>query len=128
MSSTERFKVIFFVPPSHLDICKTAVFNAGAGQYPGQGQYAEVCFQVQETTQFRPGMSATPAIGRLGELQKVEEVRFETLRLGRGVMVDAMQALRRFVVCGGIVVGRPMLCRVHPYEETVYEVYKMESI
>lgn len=105
MSAVERFKLVFFVPPSHLEICKKAVFNAGAGQYPGNGQYTEVSFQVLGMTQFRPGTSAKPTIGQPGKLENVEEMRFETLCYGRTVMTASVQALRKYVICSTIAVN-----------------------
>lgn len=91
--SPQKYKLIFFVPPSSLSACKTAIFNAGAGRYPGPGNYTEACFQSQGTGQFRPGSTANPHIGKAGELETVDEVRVETICLGRDVVVKAVEAL-----------------------------------
>lgn len=91
--SLQKYKLIFFVPPSSLSACKTAIFNAGAGRYPGPGNYTEACFQSQGTGQFRPGKSANPNIGTPGELESVDEVRVETICVGREVAVKAVEAL-----------------------------------
>lgn len=61
-SALPKFKLVFFVPPSALSACKTAIFNAGAGKYPGQGGYTEVCFTSKGTGQFRPGDGANPNV------------------------------------------------------------------
>ncbi|QDS71378.1 hypothetical protein FKW77_002704 [Venturia effusa] len=109
---SQKYKLVFFVPPASLAACKTAIFTAGAGRYPGPGNYTEACFQSRGTGQFRPGSTANPNIGKPGELESVEEVRVETICVGRDVAVKAVEAL----------------VRVHPYEEVAYEVYKMEDI
>lgn len=111
-STITRFKLVFFVPPSALETTKSAIFAAGAGRYPGPGNYTECCFTSKGLGQFRPGDEANPNIGKKGKLEEVEEVRVETLCLGRDVAVKAVEALKK----------------AHPYEEPAYEVYKMEDM
>ncbi|KAF2493740.1 hypothetical protein BU16DRAFT_527949 [Lophium mytilinum] len=76
--SLTRFKLVFRVPSSGLNACKAAIFSAGAGRYPG-GLYTECCFVSLGTGQFRPGDAANPHIGKVGELEFVEEARVEIL-------------------------------------------------
>ncbi|KAJ6019369.1 hypothetical protein N7522_001436 [Penicillium canescens] len=78
--SIPQFKLIFRVPPSHLTLCKEAVFSAGAGKYPG-GRYSEC--------------ELHPHIGQPGVLVQVEEYQVETLCVGVAVMRDAVKALRK---------------------------------
>ncbi|KKK21444.1 hypothetical protein AOCH_000136 [Aspergillus ochraceoroseus] len=61
--ATAKFKLFFHVPPAALEACKAAVFAAGAGRYPGPGQYTETCFVIPGRGQFRPGATANPNIG-----------------------------------------------------------------
>ncbi|KAG9380429.1 hypothetical protein A1F94_009324 [Pyrenophora tritici-repentis] len=63
-STLQKFKLVFFVPPSALNACKTAVFGAGAGRFPGPGGYTECCFTSRGTGQFRPGDAANPHVCR----------------------------------------------------------------
>jgi hypothetical protein len=95
MSIVSRFKLIFFVPPSALAACKSAVFAAGAGRYPGPGNYTECCWIALGTGQFRPGAAAKPNIGKVGEVEEVQEARVETLCLGEDVVRKAVQALKK---------------------------------
>ncbi|EGE00257.1 Structural toxin protein RtxA [Trichophyton interdigitale] len=111
MASPTRFKLIFHVPTAALEACKTAIFAAGAGKYPGPGNYTECCFTTVGTGQFRPGNSANPHIGSVGTLEKVEEAKVETLCVGEEVVKKAVAALKQ----------------AHPYEEPSYEVFKMED-
>lgn len=96
MSSTlTKFKLIFHVPPSALDAVKSAIFAAGAGRYPGPGNYTECCWVASGTGQFRPGDAANPHIGTVGALEKIEELRVETLCVGEEVTRRAVEALKR---------------------------------
>jgi hypothetical protein len=93
-SSAARFKLVFFVPPSALATCKAAIFAAGAGRYPGPGNYTECCWTAMGTGQFRPGDTANPHIGSVGTLEEVQEARVETLCVGEDVARKAVEALK----------------------------------
>ncbi|KAL8992070.1 MAG: hypothetical protein Q9169_007399 [Polycauliona sp. 2 TL-2023] len=107
-----RFMLIFFVPESALQACKSAVFAAGAGRYPGPGAYTECCWTAMGNGQFRPGDTANPHIGTVGMLEGTNEVRVETLCVGEEVARKSVQALKG----------------AHPYEEPSYAVYRMEDM
>jgi hypothetical protein len=98
MSTVARFKLIFFVPPPALAACKSAIFAAGAGRYPGPGNYTECCWTTLGTGQFRPGDAAKPNMGKVGELEEVQEARVETICLGEDVVRKAVEALKRSVL------------------------------
>lgn len=89
-----RYTLTFFTPHTALQKCKAAIFAAGAGRYPGAGNYTEACFVSSGTGQFRPGAGANPAIGARGELEEVEEVRVETICVGEDIARDAVKALK----------------------------------
>ncbi|KAH8714834.1 structural toxin protein RtxA [Phaeosphaeriaceae sp. PMI808] len=112
MSLPQRFKLVFYVPPTALNTCKTAIFDAGAGRYLSLDKYTECAFVSKGIGQFRPGDSADPHIGNIGELEYVEEMKVETICVGRDVAVKAVEALKK----------------AHPYEEVAYEVYKIEDL
>lgn len=94
-SSTARFRLAFLVPPAALEACKAAIFAAGAGRYPGPGNYTECCWTTKGTGQFRPGDTAHPHIGKVGQLEHVEETRVETLCVGEDVARKAVAALKK---------------------------------
>lgn len=98
MSTITRFKLIFFAPPSALAACKSAIFAAGAGRYPGPGTYTECCWVTLGTGQFRPGDAAKPDIGKVGALEEVQEARVETLCLGEDTVRKAVEALKKCVL------------------------------
>lgn len=102
------YKLVFFVPNSHLESVKTAVFDAGAGVI---GDYEHCCWQVLGHGQFRPKAGAQPFVGSLGELEEVQEWRVE--------LVCANSLIRRAVAA---------LVDAHPYEEPAYDVWRLENL
>ncbi|ENH62222.1 hypothetical protein FOC1_g10015188 [Fusarium oxysporum f. sp. cubense race 1] len=111
MASATRFRLVFNVPKLSLAQCKEAIFAAGAGRYPGPGNYTECCWTVIGTGQFRPGDAAKPYLGEVGKLEEVEEARVETICVGEDVARNAVKALKS----------------AHPCEEPSYSVYRLED-
>ena len=99
------YKLVFFVPQSHVEDVKAAVFAAGGGK---MGDYQECCWQVAGSGQFRPSAAANPFIGNAGELEQVDEYRVE--------MVCADDQIRAAVAA---------LKAAHPYEEPAYDVWRL---
>ena len=99
------YKLVFFVPESHLDIVKAAVFSAGAGRI---GNYDQCCWQVLGQGQFRPLPGAEPFIGEQGQLESVPEYRVE--------MVCADDCVRYAISA---------LRFAHPYEEPAFDVWRL---
>lgn len=56
------FKLIYYVPESHLESTKLAIFEAGAG---GIGNYEHCAWQVLGTGQFKPVKGANPLLVNL---------------------------------------------------------------
>lgn len=110
-AAATRFKLVFRVPASHLETCKTAVFAVGAGRYPGSGNYTQCCFTVMGTGQFRPGDTATPHIGIPGAVEQVQEASVETLCVGEDVARKAVEALKKYVFNGDLGGVRLFFCR-----------------
>jgi len=102
------YKLIFFVPKSHLEQVKHAVFNTGAGRI---GNYDQCCWQSVGVGQFRALPGSSPFIGQQNEIERVEEYRVELV-----CQDDLIRA----------AVGA--LKKAHPYEEPAYDVIKLESV
>lgn len=99
-------KFVVFVPSGHEDRVREAVCRAGAGWI---GNYSDCTFQTLGTGTFRPRERTNPFIGKQGELEKVEEIRLETIvpeRLAPGVVEAVLEA--------------------HPYEEVAYDLYPLK--
>ena len=101
------FKLCFFVPDSHLESVKSALFEAGAGRI---GLYDQCCWQVLGHGQFRPLPGSEPHLGSTGALECLEEWKVELV-----VEAHHIQA----VVAA--------LKAAHPYETPAYEVYRLEA-
>ncbi len=99
------YKLCFYVPESHLEQVKKALFAVGAGQV---GDYAECCWQVLGRGQFRPLEGSQPFIGEAQQLAFVDEWRVE-LVVSDSVIVQAVAALKA----------------AHPYETPAYDVCKL---
>ncbi|OAV78615.1 Nif3-like dinuclear metal center hexameric protein [Dietzia sp. 111N12-1] len=91
------------VPDDDLDDLLNAVFAAGAGRMSG---YTECSFSVQGTGRFRPGDGTDPAIGTIGEPERVSETRVEFV-----APPELRSAVRRAVLAG------------HPYEVPAMDVF-----
>ncbi|KAJ9651841.1 hypothetical protein H2198_008906 [Neophaeococcomyces mojaviensis] len=110
-SNTIHYQLQFYVPKADTDKVLAAVHAAGAGKYPG-GLYGECAFIYPGTGSFRPLENANPAIGKVGDLEKVEENKVEVLCIGRECMLDAVKALKE----------------AHPYEQVAYFVFRAENV
>jgi hypothetical protein len=95
-------KLRVYVPETHLEAVKSALFAAGAGRI---GDYADCCWQVAGQGQFRPLEGSAPYIGSAGQLETVVEYRVEMLCAER--FIDAVLAALR---------------EAHPYEEPAWDV------
>lgn len=102
------YKLSFFVPESHLELVKLALFNKGAGRI---GDYDCCCWQVLGEGQFRPLKGSLPYIGQQGQLEKVAEYKVE--------MVCEDQLVKQVVLA---------LLDAHPYQQPAYELYKLASL
>ena len=100
-------KLAVFVPETHVEQVAQAVFEAGAGQL---GNYCDCAFQAAGTGTFRPLSGAHPFIGQVDKVERVPEVRLETIMPADGTerVIAALKA-------------------AHPYEEPAYDVYALQT-
>src|SRR5207244_4435139 len=90
-----------------VDRVLEAAAEAGAGNI---GNYSHCSFQTRGVGTFYPRDGANPAIGAIGRMERVEEVRIEMLvpqRELQGVIAAILDA--------------------HPYEEVAYDVYVVKN-
>ena len=62
------YSLHFYVPETHLDRVKQALFAVGAGQYRA---YDQCCWQIRGEGQFRPLPTSQPYVGQVGHLEQV---------------------------------------------------------
>lgn len=102
------YKITLYVPVTHVEVVKQAMFVAGAGRL---GDYDCCAWQVLGVGQFRPLAGANPFLGVTGQLEQVAEYKVE--------MICTDAALRAAVQA---------LVDSHPYEEPAYEVVQLVDI
>lgn len=99
------YKFIAYIPASHLEIVKNALFEAGAGQL---GNYSHCAWQVLGTGQFKALKGASPAIGEIDKVEYVPEWRVEVI-VPDEHLADVVRTYKL----------------THPYETPAYDVYKL---
>ena len=99
------YKMCVYIPESHLEKVKTALFEAGAGRI---GNYDSCSWQVLGEGQFRPLEGSAPHLGQKGIVEKVAEYKVELVCEDKLVkqVVSAMK-------------------KAHPYEEPAFDVWKL---
>ena len=107
IGNEKYFKLVVFVPDSHVSEVHQALSDAGAGWI---GNYSHCAFSVRGEGVFLPRSGSRPYIGKEGELSRVGETRLETI-VPAGVLGDALQAM----------------LSAHPYEEAAYDAYPLEN-
>lgn len=108
MDTSNKVKIVVFVPISHADIVREAMGGSGAGKI---GKYTFCSFSSKGVGRFKPGEGANPTIGEVGKLESVEEERIEAV-CSRELLAPVIGAIKK----------------VHPYEEVALDIYPLEEI
>ncbi|MCW8853962.1 MAG: YqfO family protein [Gammaproteobacteria bacterium] len=102
------YKLSVFIPESHLEPVKSAMFAAGAGRI---GNYDCCSWQTLGQGQFRPLDNSQPFIGQQGKVEQVDEYKVEMVCDDK-LINDTITAMKQ----------------AHPYEEPAYDVWKLEKM
>ncbi len=102
------YKIIYYVPESHLELTKSALFSAGAGRYKN---YDQCCWQVLGQGQFRPLENSQPFVGESNQLTQIAEYRVELI-CEDDKLPQAIAALRT----------------AHPYEEPAIDLVQLVDL
>ena len=100
-------KLVVFVPSSHAQEVREAIFSAGAGHI---GEYEQCSFNVEGEGSFRGSEHSDPFTGKAGVLHFEKEVRVETIYpayLEEHVLKKMVDS--------------------HPYEEIAYDIYPLNN-
>ncbi|MHA7962744.1 Nif3-like dinuclear metal center hexameric protein [Paenibacillus sp. CAU 1782] len=100
------YKLVVFVPESHLEEVLQSIWRTGAGEI---GNYSCCSFTSKGTGTFLPGEGTNPFIGSQGQLERADEVRIETI---------VPYSLHRKTVSA--------MLKAHPYEEVAYDLYPVD--
>lgn len=98
-------KWVIYVPEENAEAVQAAVFEAGAGHI---GDYSHCSWTVTGIGQFLPHEGASPAVGSVGNVERVTEDRFEVVAPARA-RAAVLAALRA----------------AHPYEEPAFDIFAM---
>lgn len=101
------YKIGVFVPESHEEQVRCAMLDMGAGHI---GNYSHCSFNVKGTGTFLPLEGTSPYIGTQGKLERVSEVKIETI---------VRENMLEYVI-------KSML-QAHPYEEPAYDIYPLKN-
>jgi dinuclear metal center YbgI/SA1388 family protein len=101
------YKLVVYVPLTHVDEVRAAISGAGAGSI---GNYSDCTFQSPGIGTFKPGPGTQPFIGQTGKLEQVDESRLETI-CPEPFLKSVIEAM----------------LQAHPYEEVAYDVFKLEK-
>lgn len=100
-------KLVVFIPNNNFEEVSSAIFNAGAGKI---GNYSECGFSVAGSGSFKGNDSSNPSLGRKNNLEKVEEMRFESI-FPAYLESKVLKALHQS----------------HPYEEIAYDIHSLDN-
>jgi dinuclear metal center YbgI/SA1388 family protein len=106
-SEKKLLKLVTFIPESHTDLVRNALFEAGAGVI---GNYDQCGFTVSGTGSFRANENTKPFAGEKGAVHFEKEIRFETIFFSH--LKDRVTKA---------------LLEAHPYEEVAYDLYSLEN-
>jgi dinuclear metal center YbgI/SA1388 family protein len=103
----DNYKLVVFVPFDSLAKVSNAIFAAGAGAI---GNYSNCGFGAEGIGTFKPLEGSKPAIGKKNQLEKVHEIRFESIVPAK--KIDEVIAAMK---------------KTHPYEMPAYDVIKLHN-
>lgn len=103
----ELQKIVVYVPETHLDSVREAMAGAGAGNI---GNYSHCSFGTVGEGTFLAKEGTDPFVGTVGELEKVPEIRLESIA-PKEKMKAVLSAIQQ----------------AHPYEEVAYDIYAVEQ-
>ena len=100
-------KLAVYVPLSHADAVRDALFAAGCGKI---GNYGSCSYNVEGFGTFMAGDGCNPFCGNVGEMHHESEVRIETIMPS--------------YIKGRVI---KILLAAHPYEEPAYDIYPVKN-
>ncbi len=102
------YKLSFYVPESHLEVVKQALFKIGVGKI---GNYSDCCWQVLGQGQFRPLQGSNPYVGEQSRLEVVDEYKVEMV-FDDALLTSVVTTLKQ----------------AHPYEEPAYDIWPLLDV
>lgn len=101
------FKLVVFVPKSHIENVHKALCDGGAGHI---GNYSHCTFMSEGIGTFKALDGANPFIGEVGEMEQVSEYKLETIVSDKNLKTVIKE-----------------MVQAHPYEEVAYDVVPLSN-
>jgi hypothetical protein len=101
----KKVKIAVFTPLTHCEVVRKAIGEAGGGNI---GNYSYCTFSSKGTGRFKPNDKAKPYIGKVNEIEKVEEEKIEFICFEEKAK-EIVKAIKK----------------VHPYEEVALDIYPL---
>ena len=105
MKEESLVKVQTYCPKDKADELRLVIGKAGGGEI---GRYTHCSFVSEGDGYFLPQKGANPFIGRVGEIEKVKEVKIEFV-CRKSKLKEVTDSLKK----------------AHPYEEVPIEIYEL---
>ncbi len=103
----EECKFVVFVPHAEVEKVAEAIFSAGGGHI---GNYSQCSFRIPGEGTFFGADSTNPSVGERGHLERVEELRLESV-VPFSRLPAVIAAMRK----------------AHAYEEPAFDVYPLKA-
>ena len=100
-------KLVTFIPLSHLEQVRTALFENGAGNI---GNYSEASYSVEGTGTYKANEGANPFLGEIGFRHEEQERKLEVI-FPNYIQSKLLNALKN----------------AHPYEEVAYDIITLNN-
>jgi len=107
LPKSNLYKLAVFTPLSHKEKVLSALFEAGAGYV---GEYSNCSFSSKGTGTFKPMEGANPYVGKIDELESVDEGKLE-LVVPNFSLANVIYAMKES----------------HPYEEVAYDLVPLAN-
>lgn len=102
------YQLSFYVPVSHMEELKNALFKKGAGRL---GDYEMCSWEVLGQGQYKPLKGSNPYIGESNKLEIVSEYKVEMV-----CEADCLKAVLEELI------------QKHPYETPAYSAHKIYTL
>ncbi len=101
------YKIAVGVPESHTDKIRNVLGESGAGWI---GNYSHCTYNSEGFGTFMPREGTNPFIGETNKLEKVKEIKIETIVEEKNLK----KVLNKMI-------------KAHPYEEVAYDIYPLKN-
>lgn len=103
----KMYKLVVFVPLDYAESVREAIGNADAGHI---GNYSHCTFESRGQGTFKPLKGTSPFLGKRGELERVNEVKLETI-IPQANLAEVLS----------------VMVKSHPYEEPAYDLIPLAN-